>query len=70
MRRHQAKVLVTAHHADDQVETILMKLIRGGDLSQLCGIDRQRPFGDGQLVRPFLSEPKQTLLAAAKKSGT
>ncbi|WP_288530475.1 tRNA lysidine(34) synthetase TilS [uncultured Secundilactobacillus sp.] len=69
MRRHQAKVLVTAHHADDQVETILMKLIRGGDLSQLCGINRQRPFGDGQLVRPFLSEPKQTLLAAAKKAG-
>lgn len=69
MKDYQAKVLVTAHHADDQIETILMKIIRGGDLTQLQGIAKQRLFGNGYLVRPFLSESKQTLLMVAKEAG-
>lgn len=61
MLTHQATVLVTAHHGDDQVETILMKLIRGGDLHQLSGIQRSQSFGNGQLVRPLLDYGKAEL---------
>ncbi|ANZ59970.1 tRNA lysidine(34) synthetase TilS [Secundilactobacillus paracollinoides] len=66
MRRYQATALVTAHHGDDQVETILMKLIRGGDLHQLVGIKRAQPFGGGLLVRPLLDYGKAELISFAR----
>jgi tRNA(Ile)-lysidine synthase len=47
-------VVLTAHHADDQVETVLMRLLRGAAPAGLGGIPRQRRFGPGWLVRPLL----------------
>lgn len=47
-------VLLTAHHADDQAETVLMRLLRGSGPSGLGGIPRQRRFGPGWIVRPLL----------------
>ena len=61
MRAVDAAALLTAHHANDQAETFLMKVARGGDLAQLTGIAASRPFVTGRLVRPLLSWPKQTL---------
>lgn len=55
--------LVTAHHRDDQVETILMKLLRGSRLRHLIGIEPVRPFGKGELIRPLLPFTKQELPA-------
>lgn len=46
--------LLTAHHSNDQAETILMKAVRGGDLEQLVGIKSARTFGTGKLLRPLL----------------
>jgi tRNA(Ile)-lysidine synthase len=43
--------IATAHHADDQVETILFRLARGTGLDGLAGIPRRR----GRIVRPLLS---------------
>lgn len=58
----QIKTLATAHHADDLAETFLMKLLRGGELSQLIGIEAQRAFNDSkQLIRPLLPYSKQQL---------
>ncbi len=48
------EVLLTAHQADDQAETILMRLLRGAGTRGLAGIPRQRRFGDGWLCRPLL----------------
>ncbi|EFR45225.1 tRNA lysidine(34) synthetase TilS [Streptococcus pseudoporcinus] len=53
--------LVTAHHADDQVETVFMRLIRGSLLRHLAGIKEVQPFAGGQLIRPFLHFHKKTL---------
>lgn len=53
--------LVTAHHKDDQAETVLMRLIRGSRLFDLKGIKQSQPFGDGELIRPFLSVNKSDL---------
>ena len=47
-------VVLTGHHADDQAETVLMRLLRGAGPSGLRGIPRQRRFGPGWIVRPML----------------
>ena len=49
-----ATALVTAHHADDQVETILMRLIRGSRLRHLIGIKERQVVDDIEIIRPLL----------------
>lgn len=53
--------LVTAHHADDQAETVFMRLVRGGRLFDLSAIKECQPFGNGELIRPLLSFRKKDL---------
>lgn len=48
-------VLLTAHHADDLAETMILRLLRGAGIAGLAGIPRQRRFGHGWLVRPLLN---------------
>ena len=47
-------VLLLGHHLDDQVETVLFRLIRGAGPSGLAGIPEKRPLGTGWLIRPLL----------------
>lgn len=61
MRKHHANYLALAHHADDQVETVFMRLTRGTQLDTLQGIKNKRPFSVGQLIRPFLSITKEAI---------
>lgn len=46
--------LVTAHHADDVAETLLLRLLRGSGVGGLGGIPWQRDFAPGHLIRPLL----------------
>lgn len=52
-------LIATAHHADDQAETLLFHLTRGCGLRGLCGIPPKRE----RIIRPLLHVAKQTLLA-------
>lgn len=57
-----ANKIVTAHHKTDQAETILYKLIRGGRVTQLKGMQMHTHLTDKiELVRPFLGLPKAQL---------
>lgn len=51
--------LMTAHHGDDQIETVLMRLSRGAGVSGLAGIRAKR----GTILRPLLGERRATLRA-------
>lgn len=54
-------VLLTAHHADDQLETLLLALKRGAGLTGLASIPEMRPFSVGKLIRPLLALSRQQL---------
>lgn len=56
--------ILTAHHADDNIETLLMNFFRGTGLHGLTGI----PVAYGQIKRPLLSFTKQELLAYAEEN--
>ena len=48
------EVLLTAHHADDQLETLLYRLFRGTGIRGLQGIAERDVFGSGYIARPLL----------------
>src|SRR3989449_9920353 len=59
-RRHAARYLVTAHHADDQVETILLRVLKGSGPAGLAGMPAR---GRGGIVRPLLPFSRAELAA-------
>jgi tRNA(Ile)-lysidine synthase len=57
-----ARVILTAHHADDNLETVLFRLVRGTGPRGLAGIPESRRLTDGvMVVRPLLEERAKTL---------
>lgn len=62
--------VATAHHADDQLETMLMRLIRGTSISGLMGIrPRRRLSGDITLIRPMLGVDHAAAVALLSEIG-
>ena len=63
--------LSTAHHADDQAETLLMRLARGSGLSGLSGVRATTTLPDGELplIRPLLDWRKSELEAVVAQAG-
>ena len=61
--------LLSAHHQDDQAETLLINLLRGSGPSGLAGIGRIRRFVSGWLVRPLIDTPRAALEAYAEAVG-
>ena len=57
-----ADAILTAHHADDNAETVLLSLIRGTGSAGLAGIPQVR----GNICRPFLRIPRSELAAYAQ----
>jgi tRNA(Ile)-lysidine synthase len=55
------EVLLTAHQQDDQLETVLLQLLRGAGVAGLAAMPACASFGPGLLLRPLLSQPRATL---------
>jgi tRNA(Ile)-lysidine synthase len=63
--------LMTAHHADDQAETLLMRLSRGSGLGGMAGIRARRPVEGNAvtLLRPLLGARKAELVGLVEAAG-
>ena len=55
------EVLLTAHHQDDQLETVLLQLLRGTGIPGLAAVTEVSPFVRGRLVRPLLTCSRASL---------
>ena len=60
-----ADFIATAHHANDNAETVLFRLARGTSLSGVIGIRKT----DGKYIRPLIEKTKEEILAFANESG-
>lgn len=69
MREIGATALATAHHADDQWETVMIRLARGSGIAGLAGMSRDQVFSGGRLVRPLLHLPKAALVDYCRARG-
>ena len=58
--------LLTAHHRDDQLETLLLNLLRGSGPDGLAAMPEYRRFAAGWLLRPLLGQPRAALETAAR----
>ncbi|MFO7286133.1 MAG: tRNA lysidine(34) synthetase TilS [Gammaproteobacteria bacterium] len=59
------EILLTAHHADDQLETVLLRMLRGAGVRGLRGILPEADLGAGRVVRPLLELTRAELRAIA-----
>lgn len=59
-------VLLTAHHLDDQAETLLLQLLRGAGLAGMAAMPESAEFAPGLLIRPLLSFSREDLLDFAR----
>jgi len=69
LARHLAQggTLLTAHHQDDQLETLLLALKRGAGVRGLAAMPLRQPFATGELVRPLLDCSRARLLEWAQQ---
>ena len=64
-----AEAVATAHHLDDQAETVLFRLIRGSGVAGLAGMAPPRRLGPVALLRPLLGVPKADLVGFWRLAG-
>ena len=61
--KHALRYVATAHHANDRIETVLHRIIRGTGIAGLAGIPEFRQLGGAvTIVRPMLSFSRQQIL--------
>jgi tRNA(Ile)-lysidine synthase len=63
------EVLLTAHHLEDQLETVLLQLLRGAGLPGLAAMPAVAALGVGVLVRPLLGVARAQLRAVGQARG-
>lgn len=65
-KKEKANILLVAHHADDNLETIIMRMIRSSSLEGYAGIKEESKFGSLLIKRPLLSFCKEEIYEYAK----
>lgn len=71
MKTEGIEWLATAHHVDDQAETLVMRLLRGSGVGGLAGVRRSGrvPGGSAHLIRPLLGWRHGELAAIVEAAG-
>lgn len=62
MDEYKMNKLALAHHMDDQAESVLMNLVRGGAGMARGGMPAERPFAGGKIIRPFLAVTREEVM--------
>jgi tRNA(Ile)-lysidine synthase len=65
--KYQSRYLALGHHGDDQIETILMRMVRGSTGEALAGIRIKRKFHNGYIIRPLLAYNKEQILSYCRE---
>jgi len=69
IKKYNSDVLFTAHHGDDQIETILMRLTRGSSLKGYAGIEYVSNDRGYKIARPLLSLTKKEIVSYLDNKG-
>lgn len=62
LKKYDSKYLFLAHHGDDLIETILMKIVRGSNIEGYAGIKKLSKINNYYIVRPLLRYTKNDLI--------
>lgn len=68
IKKYNAKYLLTAHHGDDLIETILMRISRGTDIKGLKGFTKLTDRSNYKIYRPLISITKEEILKYLEKN--
>lgn len=68
IKKYNAKYLFTAHHGDDLIETILMRISRGSDLKGYAGFDLVTPKENYCVIKPLIFTTKENIEKYNKKN--
>ena len=68
VNKYGARYLFTAHHGDDLMETILMRIVRGSTVSGYAGFKMELEKKNYKLIRPLISVTKEEILDYDKKN--
>lgn len=67
-KEHEARFLMTAHHGDDLIETILMRIVRGSTLKGYSGFSKVIHKDDYTILRPLITVTKDELTEYCDKN--
>ncbi len=67
VKKYNARFLITAHHGDDLIETILMRMVRGSSFKGYAGFTRVLNMGGYCILRPFINLTKNEILKYNEK---
>ena len=62
LNKYNSHILLLAHHGDDLIETVLMKIVRGSNLEGYAGIKTYSQQKNYTIIRPLLSLTKQDII--------
>lgn len=62
LKKYHSHTLFLAHHGDDLIETVLMKIIRGSNLEGYAGIKTYSNLSNYKIIRPLLSITKEDII--------
>ena len=68
IKKYNAKYLFTAHHADDLMETILMRIVRGSTLKGYSGFSKTVKMENYYIIRPLIEVTKDQIIAYLNKN--